>query len=205
MTDRIQKLQQICLETGASLSNDLPTTKNDNSCESPNSPSFNLSQSSSSEDLEKPVQVTNSIISGLSSNSQISLVSNIKRKNLELKQSCKEKLQELHSTTKEFLSRNRSSSKISLPDEETPEHKSLEIKNSQDMKRSKSDPCLSNVLSELSQLRKQLDQANIKITESRTEMERQSEESRILKSQLSRIISSNTRQEKLQMCECKII
>ena len=79
------------------------------------------------------------------------------------------------------------------------------MKSPQDMKRSKSDPCLSTVLSELSQLRKKLDQANQKISESRHEMERQNEENKILRTQLGKIISGNGRVDKLQTCDCNII
>jgi hypothetical protein len=202
---RVQKpmsSQQVSLETGIDLTNENMKTQNDGP-ESPNSPSFNLSQSSDSEELDK--QAAQSIISGLSSVSNFSLVSTIKQKNFELKLQCKEKLQDLHITTKEFCVRNRSNSKIILASDESTDSQNQNLKSPQDMKRSKSDPCLSTVLSELSQLRKQLDQANQKISESRHEMERQNEENKILRTQLGKIISGNGRVDKLQTCDCNII
>ena len=190
------------METGTVLNNETMKTQNEGP-ESPNSPSFNLSQSSDSEDLEK--QAAQSIKSGLSSVSNLSLVSSIKQKNFELKLKCKEKLQDLHLTTKEFCVRNRSNSKIILPSDESIDSTSHNQASPQDMKRSKSDPCLSTVLSELSQLRKQLDQANQKISQSQYEMERQNEENKILKTQLGKIMSGSNRVDKLQTCDCKII
>lgn len=203
-TNRMQKLvkrQQGLSDTGIDLA-EIGKGLSEGP-ESPNSPSFNLSQSSDSEDLEK--QAAQSVISGLSSVSNFSLISSIKQKNIELKLKCKEKLQDLHITAKEFCVRNRSNSKIILPSDESVDSTCHNPKSPQDMKRSKSDPCLSTVLSELSQIRKQLAQANQKICQSQHEMERQNEENKILKTQLGKIMSSNARVDKLQTCDCTIL
>ena len=210
VAQQVSRLKKASEDSGADLTQDLIKTLNQLS-EISKYNNSDSSFSSESEDLSKSLilpQPTNSRLSLSSIDSKKSFITSIKNKNSELQKACSQKILELRSTTKEFCNANSPATKQrSLGTEPTAELTKTG--------RARSYTCLAPVhslmpestfddyLGQLSQIKKDISRAQLRIIQNNHEITKQNTENFKLRNELEKIIEEHAT-SKPDSCGCLV-